>query len=76
MMATQLLLPTEKVTWTLNDFVKLNSQEKLIVNTEYQRSKVWDRKKKQLLIDSILSDYDIGSIILRQNQDKWEILDG
>lgn len=75
-MATQLLLPTEKVTWTLNDFVKLNSQEKLIVNTEYQRSKVWDRKKKQLLIDSILSDYDIGSIILRQNQDKWEILDG
>lgn len=27
-------------------------------------------------MDSILKDYDIGSIILRQKEDKWEILDG
>lgn len=75
-MSSQLSLPTEKVTWTINDFVKLNNQGKLVINMEYQRSEVWKRRKKQLLIDSILNDYDIGSIILRQKGDKWEILDG
>ena len=76
-MSSQLSLPTEKVTWTINDFVKLSQQGKLVINMEYQRSEVWKRPKKRLLMDSILSDYDIGSIILRQKEDnKWEILDG
>jgi 5-methylcytosine-specific restriction endonuclease McrA len=69
-------LPTEKLTWTVQDFIKLKKADKLIVNKEYQRSEVWKTPKKQLLIDSLLSDYDVGSIILRQNGDKWEILDG
>jgi len=73
----QLQLPTEKLTWTINDFVKLHKQDRLVINAEYQRSEVWKLPKKQLLIDSILNDYDIGSIILRQKEDsKWEILDG
>jgi len=75
-MSSQLQLPTEKLTWTINDFVKLHNNKKLIINTEYQRSEVWKPPKKKLLIDSILNDYDIGSIILRQKEDKWEILDG
>jgi 5-methylcytosine-specific restriction endonuclease McrA len=75
-MTNKLSLPTEKVTWTINDFVKLHNQDKLIINKEYQRSEVWRQPKKQLLIDSILNDYDVGSIILRQKDDKWEILDG
>jgi len=75
-MSSKLSLPTEKVTWTIQDFVTLHTQDKLEVNTEYQRSEVWKRPKKQLLIDSLLKDYDIGSIILRQKGDKWEILDG
>ena len=75
-MPSQLQLPTEKVTWTINDFVKLNQAGKLVINMEYQRSEVWKLPKKKLLMDSILNDYDIGSIILRQKEDKWEILDG
>lgn len=76
-MATQLSLPTEKVTWTIQNFVKLHNEKKLIINTEYQRSEVWKRNKKRLLMDSILKDYDIGSIVLRQQKEgKWEILDG
>ena len=75
-MSGQLSLPTEKVTWTIQSFVKLHDEGKLVINTEYQRSEVWKRPKKQLLMDSILKDYDIGSIILRQQKDKWEILDG
>ena len=75
-MSGQLSLPTEKLTWTVQDFIKLKQADKLIVNKEYQRSEVWKTPKKQLLIDSLLSDYDVGSIILRQNDGKWEILDG
>lgn len=47
-------------------------------NTEYQRSKVWNKQKKQLLIDSILRNYDIASIFLRQksNSSSYECLDG
>jgi len=75
-MVKPLTLPTEKSTWTVNEFVKLHRKKKLIINKEYQRSEVWKRLKKQLLIDSIMNDYDIGSIILRRKGEKWEILDG
>jgi hypothetical protein len=46
--------------------------------TEYQRSKVWNKQKKQLLIDSILRNYDIASVFLRQKSDNlyYECLDG
>ncbi|NWG10814.1 DUF262 domain-containing protein [Candidatus Bathyarchaeota archaeon] len=38
---------------------------------------MWKLPKKQPLVNSILNDYDIGRIILRQKQNgKWEILDG
>ena len=75
-MSNKLILPTEKVIWTVKDLVELHRQDKLVVNREYQRSEVWKTPKKQLLIDSLISDYDMGSIILRQKGDKWEILDG
>jgi len=76
-MSSSLSLPTEKVVWTVGALVKLHNEGRLVINKEYQRSEVWKQPKKQLLIDSILSDYDIGSIILRQREDgKWEILDG
>jgi hypothetical protein len=57
------------------DTISLLTKERAC-NTEYQRSEVWKLPKKKLLIDSILNDYDIGSIILRQKEGKWEILDG
>lgn len=71
-----LSLPTEKLTLTIEDLVNLHRQDRLVVNEEYQRSEVWKRPRQQRLIDSILNDYDIGAIILRQKEDKWEILDG
>lgn len=40
----KLTLPTEKVIWTINDFVKLHTQKKLIINKEYQRSEVWKQQ--------------------------------
>jgi len=75
-MTGQLQMPTEKVVWSIQNLVDLHKKDKLVINKEYQRSEVWKDPKRQLLIDSILNDYDIGSIILRQKEDKWEVLDG
>lgn len=59
---------------------KLDSENKIIFNTEFQRGKVWDITKKQKLIDSILRGYNINTIFLRQkigeNDGKYECLDG
>lgn len=50
---------------------------KILFNTEYQRSYIWKLPKKQLLIDSILRDYDINKIFLRQMENgAYECLDG
>ena len=53
-------------------------------NPEYQRGYVWEQKDKELLIDSIFKNIDIGKFVLmRLNDDEWrkrglsyEILDG
>lgn len=64
--------------FTLRDVLDMNSEAALKFNTEYQRSKVWNKQKKQLLIDSILRNYDIASVFLRQksNSTHYECLDG
>lgn len=50
---------------------------KISFNTEYQRSFIWKTAKKQLLIDSIMRDYDINKVFLRQlNDGGYECLDG
>lgn len=63
--------------WTIHklyeDFYK---NDNLLFNTEYQRSGVWGVKKKQKLIDSIVKQYNIGMIFLREKDDIYEVLDG
>lgn len=49
---------------------------KLVFNTEYQRSEVWNLSKKQKLIDSIIKQYNLGMIFLRRKDDLYEVLDG
>ena len=56
---------------------KLDNENKIIYNTEFQRGEVWDKKRKQKLIDSILRGYNINTIYLRQLPDgRFECLDG
>jgi hypothetical protein len=45
-MSGQLQLPTEKLTWTINDYAKLHNNKELVINAEYQRSEVWKPAKK------------------------------
>ena len=63
--------------WTAGALYDLHKQNRLVFNTEYQRSKVWPKPKQQLLIDSMLRMYDISMIFLRQKDDgTYECLDG
>jgi len=57
---------------------QLHKNDKIIYNTEFQREAgVWDTKRKQKLIDSILRGYSINTIFLRQLPDgRFECLDG
>ncbi len=55
----------------------LDKAGKIIFNTEFQRSEVWDLPRKQKLIDSIMRGYNINTIFFRQVADgKYECLDG
>lgn len=64
-----------KPTWPL---ISLNKRRKQInTNPDYQRPSVWTKNQKQLLIDSILHDYDIPKIYLHQtSKDKYDVVDG
>jgi hypothetical protein len=63
-----------KIKTLYEDFYKLN---KIDFNAEYQRSEIWRLPKKQLLLDSILRNFDISKIFLRQLVDgRYECLDG
>lgn len=65
----------KKITLALNS---LNKRRKIInTNPDYQRPAVWTKKQKQLLIDSILRDYDIPKIYLHEkDKNNYDVVDG
>lgn len=66
--------------WSINEIIKLYKKKMLVINPEYQRSKIWNSKKKAKLIDSILRGYSIGMLFFRKvekrNRYIYEVLDG
>ena len=64
-----------KNSWPL---LSLNKRKKNInTNPDYQRPSVWNTRQKQLLIDSILRDYDIPKIYLNKiDKDHYDVVDG
>ena len=64
-----------KPTWPI---ISLNIRRKSInTNPDYQRPSVWTKSQKQLLIDSILHDYDIPKIYLHEvERGKYDVVDG
>lgn len=60
--------------FTMWEILKL--EKKFIYNTEYQRSEIWDKERKQKLIDSIIKNLSIGMLFLRRRGSKYEVLDG
>lgn len=56
---------------------KLDAENRIIYNTEFQRGEVWDLPRKQKLLDSMLRGYNINTIFMRQLTDgRFECLDG
>jgi len=54
--------------------------QKVVVNPRYQRNPVWVRSQKQLLIDSILRDYDMPKFywqkVKKGDHSVFEVIDG
>lgn len=57
--------------------IKKLGKDHFWINEEYQRSKMWSDGKKQLLLDSIINGYPIGTFVLKKVPDgRFEVLDG
>ena len=65
----------KKVTWPL--FTLSRKRNKIDTNPDYQRPAVWTKAQKQLLMDSILRDFDVPKIYLHQkDEDTYDVIDG
>ncbi|NPD90170.1 MAG: DUF262 domain-containing protein, partial [Asgard group archaeon] len=69
---------TKQQTWPITLFQTLKS----VIDTspKYQRTEVWGKEKKQMLIDSILRGFDISQIYLAETREdskyEYEVVDG
>ncbi len=63
--------------FTLAQIPKLFAEDKIFINSKYQRGDIWKHSQKVELIQSIINSYSIGVLVLFINDDgKFEILDG
>lgn len=54
-------------------------RERIDTNPDFQRPAVWGRSQKQLLVDTILRDYDVPKLYWRKigtKPDKYDVVDG
>lgn len=68
----------EPTKWTVGELADM-VDKKDIVLPRYQRSQVWSDAKKSKFIDSVQSQFPIGSLLVyepRNNSMKYEIIDG
>lgn len=64
-----------KATWPL--FTLSSRKSQINTNPDYQRPSVWTKSQKQLLIDTILRDYDIPKIYLhKRDNNTFDVIDG
>ncbi len=63
--------------WVIAELQDLFTNNKIFINTDYQRGDIWTPIQKVELIESINNRYSIGVIVLYLNDnDQFEILDG
>lgn len=67
----------EKNDRSLAEFQRWYKSGRLIIDPEWQRQYVWDRRRASKLIESILIDVPIPVIYLAKNQEgRYEVIDG
>ena len=65
---------TKKTLTAQSTFIR---RTKINTNPDYQRPAVWTRPQKQLLIDSMLREYDIPKMYLHKTgKDTFDVIDG
>ncbi|MEX2375373.1 MAG: DUF262 domain-containing protein [Dehalococcoidia bacterium] len=70
-------METSKKPWPLSTVYGI--QDRIDTNPDYQRPAVWTRPQKQLLIDTILRNYDIPKLYWRRTgrrPDTYDVVDG
>ncbi|MEQ8330031.1 MAG: DUF262 domain-containing protein [Longimicrobiales bacterium] len=70
-------METSKKPWPLATVYGIH--ERIDTNPDYQRPAVWTRRQKQLLIDTILRNYDIPKLYWRRTgrkPDTYDVVDG
>ena len=67
----------EKNDRSLAEFHRWKQKGRLIVDPEWQRQYVWDKKRASKLIESFLKDIPVPVIYLAKNEEnKYEVIDG
>lgn len=67
----------EKNDRSLSEFHRWYKQGRLIIEPEWQRSYVWDKRRASKLIESFLVDIPVPVIYLAKNEtSKYEVIDG
>jgi hypothetical protein len=67
----------EKNDRSLAEFYRWYENGRLIVDPEWQRQYVWDRRRASKLIESVLRDIPVPVIYLARNEEgKYEVIDG
>ncbi|MFW5869727.1 MAG: GmrSD restriction endonuclease domain-containing protein [Planctomycetota bacterium] len=67
----------EKNDRSLSEFHRWYKSGRLVVDPEWQRKYVWDRKRASKLVESFLVDIPVPVIYLAKNdQGKYEVIDG
>lgn len=62
---------------SLSEFHRWHTKGRIIVDPEWQRKYVWDRKRASRLVESFLIDLPVPVIYLAVNDDgKYEVIDG
>jgi hypothetical protein len=70
-------MKTNKKAWPLRSTHGI--RQRINTNPDFQRPAVWGRAQKQLLVDTILRDYDIPKLYWRKvaaKPDKYDVVDG
>ena len=70
-------METSKKPWPLSTIFGI--RDRVDTNPDYQRPPVWTRSQKQLLVDTILRNYDIPKLYWQRTgkkPDKYDVIDG
>jgi len=73
-------LKTNKKPWPLSTLSNAKGiRQRIDTNPDFQRPAVWSKAQKQLLIDSILREYDVPKMYWRkvgERPDRYDVVDG